>query len=56
MSAQYKYHADQRVVQDDNLITSQGPGTTFDFVLKIIENLLGTEKSQSLFEPLRLKL
>ncbi len=55
LSAEYKWR-EERVVQDENLITSQGPGTTFEFALKIIEYLLGAEKSQSLIEPMRLKL
>ena len=55
MSTHYTYHTD-RVVQDGNLITSQGPGTTFEFALKIVEYLLGAEKSHSLIEPMRLKL
>jgi protein DJ-1 len=55
MSAEYKWLED-RVVRDENLITSQGPGTTFEFALKIVEYLLGAEKSQSLVEPMRLKL
>ena len=42
------------MVQDGNLITSQGPGTTFDFALKIVEYLEGAEKSNSLREPMRL--
>lgn len=55
LTPHYDYHAD-RVVQDGNLITSQGPGTTFEFALKIVEYLLGHEKSAVLIEPMRLKL
>ena len=55
LNSDYKWKA-ERVVQDENLITSQGPGTTFEFALKIIEYLLGSEKSSSLIEPMRLKL
>lgn len=54
LSNDFKYR-DDRVVQDGNLITSQGPGTTFEFALKIIESLEGTEKAQSVAEPMRLK-
>ena len=80
LSAKYVY-SEERVVQDQNLITSQGnflkirfdfilfylfyflkykfkigPGTTFEFALKIVEYLEGSEKSKSLIEPMRLIL
>lgn len=42
----YKYVADQKVVKDGNLITSQGPGTAFDFALKIAQELSGEAKAQ----------
>jgi len=42
MSNGYKYHED-RIVVDGNLITSRGPGTSFDFAFKIIEVLLGKD-------------
>lgn len=32
---------DERVVDDGNLVTSQGPGTAFEFALKIVERLVG---------------
>lgn len=35
----------EKVVQDGQLITSQGPSTVFDFALKIVESLCGKEKS-----------
>jgi 4-methyl-5(b-hydroxyethyl)-thiazole monophosphate biosynthesis len=38
------------------LITSQGPGTTFEFGLKIVEKLQGAEKANSLVNPMILKL
>ncbi|NLB65785.1 MAG: DJ-1 family protein [Lentisphaerae bacterium] len=34
---------DERVVQDGRVVTSQGPGTTFLFALKVAENLAGAE-------------
>lgn len=53
LGANYVYKED-RVVQDGNLITSQGPGTTFEFALKIVEYLEGIDKANSLKEPMRL--
>jgi protein DJ-1 len=47
---------EDRVVNDGNLITSQGPGTTFEFALKIVEYLEGVEKADSLKGPMILKL
>lgn len=38
---------DNKVVQDGKLITSQGPSTVFAFALKIIEDLCGKDKSDS---------
>lgn len=37
---------DQRVVRDGNIITSQGPGTTFAFALTIIAYFDGVEKAR----------
>jgi len=42
----YSYVDDKNVVQDGNLITSRGPGTAFEFALKISEQLAGVEKAQ----------
>jgi len=42
LSAEY---STDRVVVDGNIITSQGPGTTFDFALKIIELVISDEIS-----------
>ena len=37
------YRADQKVVVDGNVITSQGPGTALCFGLAIVERLVGKE-------------
>ncbi|MBU0571280.1 MAG: DJ-1/PfpI family protein [Candidatus Omnitrophica bacterium] len=38
---------DEQVVQDENIITSKGPGTSAAFALRIAEDLLGTEKAEA---------
>ncbi|KAH8365335.1 hypothetical protein KR084_010441 [Drosophila pseudotakahashii] len=43
---EYCYIDDKTVVQDKNIITSRGPGTTFDFALKITEELAGVEMAK----------
>ncbi|CAI5441919.1 unnamed protein product [Caenorhabditis angaria] len=53
--AGYKYSED-RVVVSNNVITSRGPGTSFEFALKLVELLVGEEKSKSLIDPMVLKL
>ncbi|WP_019602728.1 DJ-1 family glyoxalase III [Teredinibacter turnerae] len=35
----------ERVVEDGNLITSQGPGTAMEFSLALVTRLFGTEKA-----------
>ena len=49
-------YQDERVVQDGNLITSQGPGTAFEFALKIIEYLEGSHKMKEVQDKLLVKL
>ncbi|KAK7496747.1 hypothetical protein BaRGS_00011956 [Batillaria attramentaria] len=51
----YTYSED-RVVQDGKIITSRGPGTCFEFALKIVEALAGKEKAASLVDPMLVKL
>lgn len=51
----YKYSED-RVVADGKLVTSRGPGTTFEFALALVETLQGKEKRDSLVQPMLLKL
>lgn len=45
---------DERVVEDGPLLTSQGPGTTFDFALALVARLCGTEKAAAVRAPMRL--
>lgn len=51
----YKYSEDC-VVNDGKVITSRGPGTTFEFALKIVEKLQGAEKANSLVSPMLVKM
>ena len=52
MEKELPYPRDERVVIDDNIITSQGPGTAMEFALAIVEKLLGREKAWELKEQL----
>ncbi|KAH8340019.1 hypothetical protein KR067_006320, partial [Drosophila pandora] len=45
-------YIEQSVVHDGNLITSRGPGTSFDFALKIVEQLLGAEVAKNVAKPM----
>jgi protein DJ-1 len=45
---------EERVVKDGQIITSRGPGTSFEFALGIVEALLGKEKADSLKPPMLL--
>ncbi|KAI8097133.1 class I glutamine amidotransferase-like protein [Halteromyces radiatus] len=47
LSEYYKYSED-RVVVDENLVTSRGPGTAFLFALTLVEKLIGKEMSLKL--------
>lgn len=44
--------SEQRVVEDGQLVTSRGPGTTMEFALKLVERLSGSERAQSTAERL----
>lgn len=46
--------SDERVVEDGNLITSQGPGTAFEFALKIVECLTGVATAREVAEGMLL--
>ena len=43
---------DDRVVVDDNCVTSQGPGTAIEFALKLVELLLGPQKAKDVAGPM----
>lgn len=46
LTADFKYVDDEVVVQDGQLITSRGPGTAYNFGLKIAEVLVGVDKAK----------
>ncbi|XP_002037406.2 protein dj-1beta [Drosophila sechellia] len=48
----YSYVDDKTVVKDGNLITSRGPGTAYEFALRIAEELAGKEKVQEVAKGL----
>lgn len=50
----YKY-SDARVQKDGHFITSRGPGTSFEFALTIVEELMGAEVAAKVKAPLLLK-
>ena len=44
------------VVVDGNLITSRGPGTCFEFAIKLVEILQGSEAAQPLAGQMLVKI
>jgi len=48
-------HGEGRVVKDENIITSQGPGTAMDFALAIVEEFCGAQVAEDLRKDLILK-
>lgn len=45
-------YLEDKVVIDERIITSRGPGTAMDFALSLIEKLEGTEKRKQVEAPL----
>lgn len=43
---------DERVVEDGNIVTSRGPGTTMAFALKLVERLSGANVAKTTAEKL----
>lgn len=48
LEKELSYPRGERVVVDGNIITSQGPGTSIEFALAIVEFLMGKEKADAL--------
>ena len=46
-------YVDEPVVQDGNIITSQGAGTAVEFALRLVEILVGKEESDRIAEAIR---
>ncbi|MFT7668255.1 MAG: 4-methyl-5(b-hydroxyethyl)-thiazole monophosphate biosynthesis [Planctomycetota bacterium] len=43
--AEYSPSADSRVVRSGSIITSQGPGTSLEFALAVVEHLVGADEA-----------
>jgi len=41
-------YSEERVVVDDNVVTSRGPGTVIEFSLALVEKLVGSAKAERL--------
>ncbi|XP_055372539.1 protein dj-1beta-like [Condylostylus longicornis] len=54
LSTKFKYIENESVVKDGNFITSRGPGTAFDFALKIAEELNGADKAKEVAKAMLL--
>ena len=52
LESSYDYRPLERVVVDEQLISSQGPGTAIEFALQIVESMMGVEAKDKVAEPL----
>ena len=43
---------DKRVVVDGKLITSRGPGTSFEYALALVKQLYGEDKMHEVAKPM----
>jgi protein deglycase len=46
------HFVEERVVEDGNIVTSRGPGTTMEFALKLVERLSGVDVAKTTAEKL----
>jgi transcriptional regulator GlxA family with amidase domain len=44
--------SDERVVEDGRLVTSQGPGTSFEFALALVARLCGSDTADEVSAPM----
>ena len=49
------HYSEDNVVVTGKVITSRGPGTAFDFALKLVELLVSAEKVKEISAPMMLK-
>ena len=52
MEKELPYPRSSKVVVDDHIVTSQGPGTAIEFSLKLIEILVGKDKAKAIKKDL----
>lgn len=55
MAGDHYIYSEARVQKDGHFITSRGPGTSFEFALTIVEELMGAEVAAQVKAPLILK-
>ncbi|KAJ8400739.1 hypothetical protein AAFF_G00395080 [Aldrovandia affinis] len=55
MTGGHYTYSEARVQKDGHIITSRGPGTSFEFALAIVEELMGAEVAAQVKAPLVLK-
>ncbi|KAF3856148.1 hypothetical protein F7725_016871 [Dissostichus mawsoni] len=55
MAGDHYTYSEARVQKDGHYITSRGPGTSFEFALTIVEELLGAEVAAQVKAPLVMK-
>ncbi|XP_042687363.1 Parkinson disease protein 7 isoform X2 [Centrocercus urophasianus] len=55
MNGAHYCYSESRVEKDGNILTSRGPGTSFEFGLAIVEALMGKEVAEQVKAPLILK-
>uniref|UniRef100_A0AC35F5C8 DJ-1/PfpI domain-containing protein n=1 Tax=Panagrolaimus sp. PS1159 TaxID=55785 RepID=A0AC35F5C8_9BILA len=52
IAAGYKFREDEKVIVSNKIVTSRGPGTAFDFALKLVELLVDKDTSENISKAL----